>query len=47
MKIKILREKLKQAVNIAEKITGKDSSLAILGNIMLKAEDNRSFCYRH
>lgn len=41
MKIKILREKIKQAVNIAEKITGKDSSLAILGNIMLKAEDNR------
>jgi len=40
MKFKILREKIKQAVSVAEKITGKDTSLAILGNIMLKAEDN-------
>ena len=40
MKIKILREKIKQAVSVAEKITGKDASLSILGNIMLKAEDN-------
>lgn len=40
MKIKIPREKIKQAVNVAEKITGKDASLPILGNIMLKAEDN-------
>jgi len=40
MKFKIPREKIKQAVSVAEKITGKDASLPILGNIMLKAEDN-------
>lgn len=40
MKIKILQEKIKQSVSCVEKITGKDSTLPILGNIMLKAENN-------
>ncbi len=40
MKIKILQEKLKEAVSCVEKITGKDTTLPILGNILLKAQKN-------
>ncbi len=40
MKIKILQEKLYQAVSSVEKITGKDVTLPILSNILLKAEKN-------
>jgi len=40
MKTKILQEKLYQAVAQVEKITGKDVTLPILSNILLKAEKN-------
>jgi DNA polymerase III subunit beta len=40
MKTKILQEKLYQAVSGVEKITGKDVTLPILSNILLKAEKN-------
>jgi DNA polymerase-3 subunit beta len=40
MKTKILQEKLQLAINQVEKITGKDATLPILGNILLKAENN-------
>ena len=40
MKTKILQEKLQLAVTQVEKITGKDVTLPILGNILLKAEKN-------
>lgn len=40
MKTKILQEKLYQAVSQVEKITGKDITLPILNNILLKAEKN-------
>jgi len=40
MKTKILQEKLQIALSQAEKITGKDTTLPILGNILLKAEKN-------
>ncbi len=40
MKVKILQEKLKKAISYVEKVTGKDLTLPILGNIMLKVENN-------
>jgi DNA polymerase III subunit beta len=40
MKTKILQEKLYQAVSKVEKITGKDVTLPILSNILLRAEKN-------
>lgn len=40
MKTKILQEKLYQAVSQVEKITGRDVTLPILSNILLKAEKN-------
>lgn len=40
MKVTILQEKLKEGLSNAEKITGKDSTLPILGNILMKAEKN-------
>jgi DNA polymerase-3 subunit beta len=40
MKIKILQEKLNQALLQVEKITGKDVTLSILSNILLKSEKN-------
>jgi len=40
MKIKILQEKLQQAITQVEKITSKDTTLPILSNILLKAEKN-------
>jgi len=40
MKTKILQEKLQAALSQVEKITGKDVTLPILSNILLKAEKN-------
>ncbi len=40
MKIKILQEKLQQAISQVEKISGKDTTLPILSNVLLKAEKN-------
>lgn len=40
MKIKILQEKLNECLSNIERITGKDSTLPILGNILVKAEKN-------
>jgi DNA polymerase-3 subunit beta len=40
MKITILKEKLKQGVNIVEKISIKSLNLPILNNILIKAEKN-------
>ena len=40
MKLKILQEKLNQALAQTEKITGKDATLPILSNVLLKAEKN-------
>jgi DNA polymerase-3 subunit beta len=40
MKTKILQEKLQLALSQVEKITGKDVTLPILSNILLKAEKN-------
>jgi DNA polymerase-3 subunit beta len=40
MKLKILQEKLNQALSQTEKITGRDATLPILSNVLLKAEKN-------
>lgn len=40
MKIKILQEKLNECLSNIERITGKDSTLPILGNILIKTEKN-------
>jgi len=40
MKIKILQEKLNECLSNIERITGKDSTLPILGNILIRAEKN-------
>lgn len=40
MKLKILQEKLQQAVSQVEKISAKDTTLPILNNILLKAQKN-------
>ena len=40
MKITILKEKLKQGINIVEKISTKSLNLPILNNILIKAEKN-------
>jgi len=40
MKLKILQEQLNQALSQAEKITGKDATLPILSNVLLKADKN-------
>jgi DNA polymerase III subunit beta len=40
MKLKILQEKLNQALVQVEKITGKDTTLPILNSILLKADKN-------
>lgn len=40
MKLKILQNKLKQGLNIVEKITTRSTTLPILNNVLLKAEKN-------
>ncbi len=40
MKIEILKENLKKAINICERITKKTISLPVLANVLLKAEGN-------
>ena len=39
MKITILKEKLKKGLNLVEKITGKNLTLPILNNVLVKSED--------
>ena len=43
MKTKILQEKLQQALTQVEKITSRDTTLPILGNVLLKAEKNHIY----
>src|SRR3989338_7447202 len=40
VKIEILKENLKNGLNIVEKIVGKNLSLPILDNVLIEAEDN-------
>jgi len=40
MKIEILKENLKNSLNIVEKIVGKNLSLPILDNVLIKTENN-------
>ncbi len=40
MKLSILQTKLKEALNIIEKIASKSPSLPVLGNVLLEAENN-------
>ncbi len=40
MKITILKEKLKQGINIVERVSGKSLNLPILNNILIKVEKN-------
>jgi DNA polymerase-3 subunit beta len=40
MKLELIKTKLKEAVNIAERVTGKNLSLPILSAILLEAKDN-------
>jgi len=40
MKLAILKEKLVKGLNIVEKITGKNSTLPILNNVLISAADN-------
>ena len=40
MKVEILKENLKNGLNITERIVGKNLSLPILDNVLINAEDN-------
>jgi len=40
MKLELIKDKLKEVVNIAERVTGKNLSLPILSSILLEAKDN-------
>ena len=40
MKVEILKENLKNGLNVVEKIVGKNLSLPILDNVLINTEDN-------